>query len=208
MLKSIISCLALFLVSLIGIAQIKLNPSYTYLKDGKEVGYNKGLKLLQSGDYVADVSDTNRTVKITKPKSLEVGDPFPFESMTDLKGKVITPNDLKGNSVVLNYWCIGCRPCVMEIPELNEIVHSFADQEVVFLAFANEIEPKVAAFIEKKPFDYTIVPNQMTATLNKGITIFPTHIFVNEEGIIEQRFSGYSEGVGDKISSRIQKMLN
>lgn len=206
--KSIAMGLMLLLTTTIVIAQIKLSPSYTYLKDGKEVSYNKGLKLLQSGDFVADVSDTDRTVTIKKPASLEAGDPFPFETVTDLNGNMITPADLKGKVVVINYWFTGCKPCIMEIPELNEIVKTFENQNVVFLAFANEIEPKVNAFIENKPFHYNIIPNQMTATLNKGITIFPTHIFVNEQGIIEHRFSGYSEGVGDKISSRIQKMLN
>jgi thiol-disulfide isomerase/thioredoxin len=187
--------------------QIKLNPEYAYYKDGKEISYNKGRKFLQSGGYIADISDENQTVIIREPSKLDRGMAFPFELMTDLEGNTIKPEDLKGKIVVINYWFTGCRPCIMEIPELNEVVESFKDDQIVFLAFANEIAPKVRSFLSKHPFDYRIIPGQMTNTLDKGITIFPTHIFVNRDGIIEDRFTGYSEGVGEKMSSKIQKML-
>lgn len=189
-------------------SQIKLNPSYKYIVNGKAISYKKGLKLLQSGDYVADISDENKTVIITEPMGMEPGDPFPFEEVTDIEGNIITKADIEGKVLVVNYWFTGCRPCVMEMPELNEVVKNFENQEVVFLAYANDITPKVSSFLSKRAFDYTVIPNQMTSTLNKGITVFPTHLFINGDGIIVDRFSGYSEGVGGKISSKIQKMLN
>lgn len=188
-------------------SQIKLNPSYKYSKDGKSISYNKGLKFLQSGDYVADISDESKTVKIIKPKGMEIGDPFSFKTVFDINGNQINKEDIRGKSLVINYWFTGCRPCVMEMPELNKIVEEFKNEDIIFLAYANDIAPKVSSFLSKRPFNYTIIPGQMTATLNKGITIFPTHIFVNKDGIITGKFTGYSEGVGNKISSNIQTLL-
>lgn len=198
----------IFLCSYSLYSQIKLNPDYTYIKDGKEISYKKGLKHLQSGNYTAQIMDEKRTVVIMEPSQLEEGMPFPFEAVRDINGNTLNPSDMEGQIVVINYWFTGCRPCIMEMPELNEVVARYADQEVVFLAFANDIAPMVSTFLEKHQFDYTIIPGQMTATLNKGITLFPTHILVNPEGIIEYTLTGYSEGIGEKISSQIEKMLN
>ena len=96
----------------------------------------------------------------------------------------------------------------MEMPELNEVVKKFDGKDVVFLAFANEIAPRVSLFLKKNPFDYTIIPDQMTKTLAKGITVFPTHFIVDQEGIIADRLTGYSEGIGEKLSAKIEKLLN
>ena len=188
-------------------AQIKLDPSYKYIKDGKSISYGKGIKLLQSGDYVADISDNLKQVEIRKPASLDTGDPFSFEDIVDIEGNTIKAADLAGKVIVINYWFTGCRPCIMEIPELNEVVKEFKDEEVIFLGFANEIAPRVSLFLTKHPFDYTIIPDQMTKTLAKGITMFPTHIVVNSDGIIAERLTGYSEGIGDELTSKIKKLL-
>ncbi|MEO9476469.1 MAG: TlpA disulfide reductase family protein [Cyclobacteriaceae bacterium] len=198
----------IFLCSFSLYSQIKLNPDYTYIKDGKEISYKKGLKHLQSGNYTAQILDEKRTVVIVEPGKLEEGMPFPFETVRDISGNTLNPSDMEGQVVVINYWFTGCRPCIMEMPELNEVVARYAEQDVLFLAYANDIAPMVSSFLRKHQFDYTIIPGQMTATLNKGITLFPTHILVNREGIIEFTLTGYSEGVGDKISSQIEKMLN
>lgn len=199
--------LFLFFISLSLSAQIKLDPSYQYIKDGKNISYGKGIKLLQTGDYIADIHDAKREVVIKETPKLEAGDPFPFESVTDINGSVITSESLIDKVVVINYWFTGCRPCIMEIPELNEVVKKFDGQEVVFLAFANEIAPRVSFFLTKHPFEYTIIPDQMTPTLAKGITVFPTHFLVGKDCIIADRLVGYSEGIGNKLSSKIEKLL-
>ncbi len=204
--KNLLPLILLFL-SLALSAQIKLDPSYTYIKNGKSISYSKGVKLLQSGNYVADISHELKEVIIRQPASLEAGDVFPFESVVDIDGNVIKKEDLAGKVVVINYWFIGCRPCMMEMPELNEVVAKFKENEVVFLAFANEIAPRVSLFLTKHPFNYMIIPDQMTKTLAKGITVFPTHFIVDKEGIISERMTGYSEGIGDKLASKIEKLL-
>jgi thiol-disulfide isomerase/thioredoxin len=199
---------ALLLTAYIAQSQIKLNPDYTYIKDGKDIGYKKGLKHLQSGDYVADIQDENRTVTIRQSVQLEEGMAFPFEAVQDLDGKTWSSDDLYGKVVVVNFWFTGCRPCIMEMPELNEVVAQYEDQDVVFLAYANDIAPMVKTFLKKHPFEYVIIPGQMTATLEKGITMFPTHILVDKEGNISHMLTGYSEGIGDKISSKIAQMID
>ena len=49
-----------------------------------------------------------------------VGKPFPDFKVKDTTGRVWTKADIIGKPFVLNYWHTGCRPCIKEMPELNE----------------------------------------------------------------------------------------
>ena len=77
------------------------------------------------------------------PKSDLIGkkaDPF---SVTDINGNTISLESLKGKIVVINFWFVECKPCIMEIPELNKIVDLYKDKEVVFLGFATNEQSKI-----------------------------------------------------------------
>jgi len=71
----------------------------------------------------------------------------PF-SVTDIKGNTYTSEELKGKVVVLNFWFIGCAPCRIEIPGLNEMVKHYDKEEVVFIAFALDGKEELKKFDE------------------------------------------------------------
>jgi len=50
--------------------------------------------------------------------------------------KTYSLSSLKGKIFVINFWFLECKPCVIEIPELNKIVEKHKSEEVLFLAFA------------------------------------------------------------------------
>lgn len=47
--------------------------------------------------------------------------PPPAPDFVDLNGQAFTKDGLLGKWVVINYWAEWCKPCIKEIPELNEI---------------------------------------------------------------------------------------
>lgn len=67
------------------------------------------------------------------------------------EGASATWNDLRGNVVVLEFWATWCGPCVAEIPHLNALVATFADDDVVFLSITDEDPAIVERFVERKP---------------------------------------------------------
>lgn len=62
--------------------------------------------------------------------------PAPLFEIKDLTGKTVHLEALKGKVVVLNFWFVECKPCVSEIPELNELVFDFQKEDIVFMALA------------------------------------------------------------------------
>lgn len=59
-----------------------------------------------------------------------------FEAKT-LAGKILSRKSLKGKIVVMNFWFIGCKPCVAELPALNKLVQHYKAKDIVFIAFGN-----------------------------------------------------------------------
>jgi thiol-disulfide isomerase/thioredoxin len=137
-----------------------------------------------------------------------INKPLPELEFTDLKGNFYNLAALKGKVVVLNFWFINCKPCVKEIPELNEIVEHFKGQkEVVFLAFAKDNPEKLAAFLSKKPYQYKIIPNSKPFFQQLGIDSFPTHIIIDQESIIRFHQTSYTPDTKQTLLTQIEKQL-
>lgn len=52
--------------------------------------------------------------------------------LTDIQGKKIAMNDLKGKWVMINYWASWCQPCVDEIQEFNRFYRIEKDRVALF----------------------------------------------------------------------------
>lgn len=81
------------------------------------------------------------------PAALEVR---PLASVEAYR-KVI--DELRGKTVVVNFWATWCGPCVAEFPELIELRDHYADRDVVLVTvsvdFDTDLETKVKPFLTK-----------------------------------------------------------
>jgi peroxiredoxin len=140
-------------------------------------------------------------------RSALIGIPMPSFEVTDIKGKVIQSSALKGKVIVLNFWFVECKPCVMEIPELNEISKMFKKDEVVFLGLATNQKKQLKKYLKTTPFDYKIVPeSQQTAQLF-NVSGYPTNIIINQEGIIQYVSLGVGPNNKERLTEEIKKLL-
>jgi len=126
---------------------------------------------------------------------------------TDMLGNFIKLSDLRGKVVVLNFWFIKCAPCVMEMPELNEIVGMYDTQDVVFLGITFDSKQLVEQFLQNTAFKYTIAPNAHDAIGIYGVQSFPTNMVINQEGQIVLKEIGYRTNMKDVLVSAINKLL-
>ena len=107
--------------------------------------------------------------------------PFPFD-VTSLDGKHWSLQELKGKTVALNFWFVGCLPCRQEIPVLNQLVEQYKD--VVFLGFALDGEDQLRDFLKKFPFRYQIVPNSQKISDGFRVAAYPAHVLIGPTGEI------------------------
>ncbi|WP_168193954.1 TlpA disulfide reductase family protein [Pontibacter sp. SGAir0037] len=84
-----------------------------------------------------------------------VGCTMPDFTAQTLEGKSISRQSLKGKVVVMNFWFIGCKPCLAELPALNTLADQYKDKEVVFIAFGRDSQQRITEeFLTKHEFKF------------------------------------------------------
>lgn len=152
-------------------------------------------------EQIQQVEDAKKEVKKMK------GKPFPDFELTTMDGEVITKEDAAGKILLINFWFTSCKPCIMEMPEMNEMVKGFNSEEIIFLAPTFDNGALVSKFLDKRDFDYQIIPDVKDFCLEMNVRSYPTHFIVNREGIIEKVIIGYSSMTVRALKKTAHKLL-
>lgn len=111
--------------------------------------------------------------------------------VTQLDGRPIRLDTLRGRPLVLNLWATWCGPCQREIPRLATAA---AAQKNVTILLVNEGEPAdaVQRFTHRHKIDGSHVRLDQGQRLARatGAQGFPTTLFVDSHGTIRRRHTG------------------
>lgn len=136
------------------------------------------------------------------------GTKAPNFEFTDINGNIISTENTIGNVVVLNFWFVGCAPCLKEIPELNEIYDKYKENpDIVFASITYDDIKKVKRNLKKYNFDYPIITNAKETCDLFQINGYPTNIVIDKKGEVYFSFTGGFSGIGKVVSKSIQKAL-
>lgn len=152
-------------------------------------------------EQIKEVADARKEVKGMK------GEPFPDFELTDIDGNTFTKDQLKGKIFLVNFWFTRCKPCIMEMPEMNEMVEEFQDNDIVFLAPTFDDEVQVRKFLSKRDFTYQSIPDVKDFCVEMNVRSYPTHFVVNREGIIDKVVIGYSVMTVKALKRSLKKLL-
>jgi thiol-disulfide isomerase/thioredoxin len=133
----------------------------------------------------------------------------PDFSFTSKQGEYIALEDLKGRTVVLDFWGTWCKPCLMATPSLVKLHKKFADEGVVFIGVAvRDQEAEWAAYIDKNRMDWPqfFDTNRKIAT-PFSVTAFPTYIVIDGDGVVRARQSGYGMETDSWLEGEIKRTL-
>lgn len=154
--------------------------------------------------------DSNQKKEITNNrKKYKLQDETILQELNfkDIDGRNFTLDSLKGKVIVINFWFIGCSPCVAEIPDLNKIQEKFKDKEVAFLAVTFDSKKNLEEFIKKKPFHFTIIPNSMNIIRKFYVNAYPTNIIIDKERKIHTIDDLLVLDLMKKIENKIEEYL-
>ena len=110
---------------------------------------------------------------------------------------------LKGKVVVINFWFVECKPCVMEMPDLNKLVEKYKNKNVVFLGLAMNEKTKIEKFLKTTNFKYNIVPDAQQVVQDYGVLSFPTHVVIDKDANVA--FS--TSGLGETTMADLEKVI-
>lgn len=149
--------------------------------------------------------------KRTYNKSLipdKIGKEFGYQDFVDINGVAYTKEKLKDKVVVINYWFVGCGPCEVEMPELNDLVNRYKNNsEVVFISFAKSSKPKIEKFLKGKSFNYPVIV--MTDDLVKQfkISAYPTNYVIDRKGMYRHASRGIGVAAVDILKDKVEEAL-
>ena len=118
----------------------------------------------------------------------------PFSGKLLSTGKKIkTPES--GTITVINTWFTRCKPCMEEMPVLNELKMKYEkDAQVKFISVAKDQKEAVIAFLKQHEFAYDVVVDDGGKILNNYcLNLFPTNIIVDGSGMIRYFEQGQAD---------------
>ncbi len=129
-----------------------------------------------------------------------------FETI-DMEDQMVSLDQYEGKVVVLNFWFINCKPCIMEMPDLNKLVNDYKDKDVVFLAFSPDSKVALEKFRKRKAFDYQVIASSNDVINAYQIQGFPTHVVIDKKGLIQHYETGLSQNTIYDLRDKIDLLL-
>ncbi|MEM9414273.1 MAG: TlpA disulfide reductase family protein [Planctomycetota bacterium] len=110
----------------------------------------------------------------------------PALSLTDWVNGELTPEDMEGHIVVIDFWATWCGPCIASIPHNNEIMEAYAKEGVRFVAVCASGDPgQMPGILEQNGAEYpaAFVDGDQVNT-DWPIAFFPTYAVVDATGTV------------------------
>jgi len=114
-------------------------------------------------------------------------------------GSRVRLSQLRGKTVVLNFWTTTCQPCLEEMPSLADLAKVLKKRsDVVVLTVSTDAAKETAMSAlqtllhEPKgpPFSVLLDPESSVVHDKYGTTLFPETWVIDPEGVIRARFDG------------------
>ena len=104
-------------------------------------------------------------------------------ALTDLEGKAIDLSEYKGKTIFLNFWATWCRPCIAEMPDIDEANKILSNEDFVFLAASDESLDKINKYVDEVDYSFRFVRSE-TSVFDMEIMALPTTMIINSDGEI------------------------
>jgi len=131
---------------------------------------------------------------INSHKSPYIGFQAPDFSSRTLEGEIFRLSNLKGKTVVLNFWASWCPPCRIEMPALQRLYRDYQDDGLVVLSVNTTNQNNlsdVEEFVRSRNINFPVLldmdGNISTIYQNQAL---PTTFFIDRNGIIRDRVIG------------------
>lgn len=120
------------------------------------------------------------------------GEVAPNFTLTDVSGKEVELNDLRGKAVMLNFWGTWCEPCRTEMPTMQQMYEKYKSKgfEIVAVNIA-ETEVAVDSFAKQYGLSFPIWMDQDRDVVKQyKIGPLPSSLFLDRNGVIVDRIEG------------------
>jgi peroxiredoxin len=167
-----------------------MNKKILVVGAGLVIGAGLGILILFVMGGWDQITGAASAYELSK-SALRVGFPAPDFELDTISGEKVRLSDLRGSTVIINFWATWCEPCKAEMPLFQERFTRYTPKLRVLAVNFEEPENDVKAFIDKLglTFDILLDPRAAAQELYK-VHGYPTTYFVDRDGIIQVQHMG------------------
>jgi len=120
----------------------------------------------------------------------EEGNRAPDFTLVGIDGKTFSLSEMRGQTVVLNFWRIACPACVYELPFFQEVYEELnrsqqADKPLIYTVDLMDYEEHVHNLVEQNNYTFPILLDFDGTTMRQyGLKSIPMTFFIDGNGII------------------------
>jgi len=134
-----------------------------------------------------------------KPQAPEV-------TFTTLDGQKISMQDLRGKTVLVNFWATDCPGCIKEMPDLIDTYQQYKDKNFVVIAVAMPYDPpaQVANYTKEKNLPFAVMHDgygEMVKAFG-DVNLTPTTFIFDAQGNRLQKI------IGELNFAELRKLIN
>ena len=115
--------------------------------------------------------------------------PVPNRIVYGIDGQQYQLADLKGKVVLLNFWFTACKPCITEIPSLNELQSKFG-KKLVVLSLSTDSKSVATKTAKEKNMNYVVGHDGKSFAAQLEVTSYPTTFLIDQKGVVREVFIG------------------
>ncbi len=168
-----------------------------------------GTIILLGGLYILAIQVSRRFQGKTGA-GLETGTVAPNFILKNLNGDDVQLSQFRGKVVLIDFWAVFCKPCVIVLPKIQEIHEKYNDEELVVLAInVSEDKNKIQKFIEENGYTFQVLlgSGNMNVQKNYGVIGIPHTYIIDKQGKVAYSRIGYGPGSEKLLISEIGKLL-
>ena len=140
-----------------------------------------------------------------------IGQPAPAFSGTDLAGKPLALEELRGQVVLLHFWATDAGPALRNMWKLQELADKFADKPVTVIGINCDIaasEEKIRKFLEDAKVTFRqLIDAEREAAKKYQVAVIPTTVLIDAEGIIQEIRILSAASLVKELAEQIDRLL-
>jgi len=119
-------------------------------------------------------------------------------------------DDLGKHPIILDFWAIWCKPCLRELPHLEEIYNEYKEKGLKVYAISIDnasSKSKIKPTLRRYKFSLPVLLDQNQSVIRKynPTKNIPYLVIIGIDGNIVREFSGYKPGDEKLVEKLIKK---
>jgi peroxiredoxin len=133
--------------------------------------------------------------------------PAPDFTRTDLSGRALRLDALRGKVVLLNFWATWCAPCQLEMPVFSAWQREYGSQGLAVVGVSMDDDAATARrVVERLKVDYPVTMGDARLGMRYGGVLgLPLTFLIDRDGVVRERFQGVTDAKA--IEKQVQALL-